>query len=178
MGQTLCEAYIVPEIKSLGMDEVALVRQNVAKNLINISKIVSFEFFQMQLFPLYQQLTQDPEEKVRKTCADQVAEIAKVSSMERQAAQLSEVYHNFLRDRNSKLVRGTAFQNIGPFIAAFKHYKDIDSRIIDFYIQTTESSNNKEVCYHASFNFPAFCLVFGTEEWPKFRKLYQKLSKM
>jgi hypothetical protein len=70
MGQTLCECFIVPEVKSLGLDEVSHVRIAVAKNLINISKIVSFDFFQRQIFPLYNQLTQDKEEKVRKTCAD------------------------------------------------------------------------------------------------------------
>lgn len=45
MGQTLCECFIVPEIKSLGIDEVAKVRIEVARNLLNISKIVSFDFF-------------------------------------------------------------------------------------------------------------------------------------
>ena len=34
------------------------------------------------------------------------------------------------------------------------------------------------MCYHASFNFPAFVLVFGEEDWPKFQTLYHKLSKM
>lgn len=45
MGQTLTEAYIVPEVNSLGLDDVSSVRIAVAKNLLNISKIVSFEFF-------------------------------------------------------------------------------------------------------------------------------------
>lgn len=46
MGQTLAECYIIPEIKSLGMDESIAVRMAVAKNLLNVSKIVSFESFQ------------------------------------------------------------------------------------------------------------------------------------
>jgi len=86
-----------------------------------------------------------------------------------------------LKDKTSKLVRGTAFQNIGPFIAAFKKGKDIaqiDQKIVDFYINTSEASNNKDVCFHASFNFPAFVLVFGRDEWPRFQSLYQKLNKM
>ena len=45
MGQTLCECYIVPEFRSLGIDEVPKVRIEVARNMINISKIVSFDFF-------------------------------------------------------------------------------------------------------------------------------------
>jgi serine/threonine-protein phosphatase 4 regulatory subunit 1 len=107
-----------------------------------------------------------------------VAEIAKVSSVEEQAEQLSEVYYRFLKDKTSKLVRGTAFQNIGPFIAAFKKGSDIDTKIIDFYVTTTEGSSNKDVCYHASFNFPAFVLVFGSDEWPRFQSLYHKLNKI
>jgi len=83
-----------------------------------------------------------------------------------------------LKDKHSRLVRGTAFQNIGPFIAAFKKGNDIDQKIIDFYINTTEASSNKDVCYHASFNFPAFVLVFGSEEWPRFQSLYHKLTKI
>ena len=178
MGQTLTECFIVPEINSLGLDEEFGVRMAVAKNLLNISKIVSFDFFTRKIFPLYDQLTQDKEEKVRKTCADQVAEIAKVSSVERQAEMLSAVYYRFLKDPTSKLVRGTAFQNIGPFIGAFKKGSDIDSKIVDFYINTTEASSNKDVCYHASFNFPAFIFVFGKDEWPRFQSLYHKLTKI
>lgn len=45
MGQTLCECFIVPEVKSLGIDESSGVRMTVAKNLLNISKIVSLDFF-------------------------------------------------------------------------------------------------------------------------------------
>ena len=123
-------------------------------------------------------MTLDKEQAVRKTCADQVAEIAKVSQVDKQAGKLSEVYYRFLKDPTSKLVRGTAFQNIGPFIGAFKKGNDIDNKIVDFYINTSEASQNKDVCYHASFNFPAFVYVFGEEEWPRFQSLYHKLTKM
>jgi len=53
MGQTLTECFIVPEINSLGLDEEFGVRMAVAKNLLNISKIVSFDFFTRKIFPLY-----------------------------------------------------------------------------------------------------------------------------
>ena len=54
---------------------------------------------------------------------------------------------------------------------------DFDNRIIDFYIQTTENSNNKDVCYYSSYNFPAFIYTLGKDRWPMFRKLYLKLAK-
>lgn len=57
MGQTLCEGFIVPQVNFLGIDEVPQVRITVARNLINISRIVSFDFFQSQIFPLYEKLT-------------------------------------------------------------------------------------------------------------------------
>ena len=53
MGQTLTECFIVPEVNSLGIDESTQVRIAVAKNLLNVSKIVSFDFFHQKIFPLY-----------------------------------------------------------------------------------------------------------------------------
>ena len=76
-----------------------------------------------------------------------------------------------------EIVRGTAFQNIGPFVYALKGMKEIDPRILDFYISTTENSNNKDVCYYSSFNLPAFLEVYGKEKWQVFRKLYLKVAK-
>ena len=45
-------------------------------------------------------------------------------------------------------------------------------------MNTTEGSGNKEVCYHACFNFPAFVQVFGPKGWHKFVPLYEKFSKL
>ena len=177
MGQTLSECFIVPEIKSLAIDEQSSVRQTVAKNLLNISKIVSLDYFTGAVFPLYNNLTQDKDEKVRKTCAEVVAEIANVSPLDKNGQALAEIYYRFLKDPSSKIVRGTAFQNIGPFIAALKDLKDIDQRIIDFYVSTTDNSSNKDVCYYSSYNFPAFVYTLGRERWEDFKKIYLKLAK-
>ena len=73
-------------------------------------------------------------------------------------------------------MRGTAFQNIGPFIATLKNSASIDQRITDFFVNTTMKTNNKDVCYYASFNFPAFIWVTGAPEWHKFKALYTKLT--
>jgi serine/threonine-protein phosphatase 4 regulatory subunit 1 len=177
MGQTLCECYIVPEIRSLGIDESSAVRLTVGKNLPNISKIVSLDYFTKTVFPLYNDLTKDKDEKVRKTCAEVVADIAAVSPLDKKGEQLADIYYRFLKDPTSKIVRGTAFQNIGPFIAALKDMKDIDQRIIEFYVSTTDNSSNKDVCYYSSFNFPAFIYTLGKDRWDDFRKIYLKLSK-
>lgn len=82
-----------------------------------------------------------------------------------------------MKDPTSKIVRGTAFQNIGPFIAALKDLKEIDKRIIEFYLTTTDNSSNKDVCYYSSFNFPAFIYTLGKDQWEDFRRIYVKLTK-
>ena len=39
-------------------------------------------------------------------------------------------------------------------------------------------TNNKDVCYYASFNFPAFIWVNGRDTWGKYRELYLKLANV
>ena len=53
MGQEVCEYFIVPEIKSLAMDNFAFVRITCVKNLPNISNNVSIDYFANTIFPLY-----------------------------------------------------------------------------------------------------------------------------
>lgn len=164
------------EFRALGLDEQTSVRCTLAQNLTNVSKNISTDVFSQQLFPLYDGLTQDKEWKVRKACADVVAQIAEVTPMDKDSQSLQRLYYRFLLDPSSKIVRGTAFQNIGPFIATLKDCASIDQRITDFFVNTTMKTNNKDVCYYASFNFPAFIWVTGQKEWPKFRALYLKLT--
>ena len=113
---------------------------------------------------------------MRKTCADVVAEIAKVSPLEQKAQELQDLYFKFLQDPTSKIVRGTAFQNIGPFVAEFKDVAPIDERITHFFVTTTEKTNSKDVCYYAAFNFPAFVYVYEKAGWKRFRSVYAKLT--
>ena len=40
---------------------------------------------------------------------------------------------------------------------------------------TTNKSQNKDICYYAAFNFPAFIFVQGKGHWSKYRDLYKKL---
>lgn len=57
MGQTLNESFIVPEVKSLGIEKSEVIRQQVVKSLLNISKVVSIDYFTANIFPLYDRLS-------------------------------------------------------------------------------------------------------------------------
>jgi hypothetical protein len=87
------------------------------------------------------------------------------------------MYFKFLKDPTSKIVRGTAYQNIGAFIANFKDKMPIEPKIIDFFISTTENSSNKDVCYYSSYNLPAFIYVLGPDSWERIKPLYMKCFK-
>jgi hypothetical protein len=69
---------------------------------------------------MYSVLTKDSDEKVRKVCAEVVSDIAAVTPIKEKGQELSDIYYRFLKDPTSKLVRGTAYQNVGPFIANYK----------------------------------------------------------
>lgn len=69
---------------------------------------------------MYQKLSADPDEKVRKGSAEVIGDIAKISPLDKFGQILQEMFFKFLKDSTSKIVRGTAYQNIGPFIANFK----------------------------------------------------------
>lgn len=178
MGQVLCESFIVPELRSLSIDEKIGVRYAVVKNFINASKVISVIAFCSSLFPMYERLTKDPDEKVRKACADVIAQVAKNSPLNDLGPALLETYYRFLKDATSKLVRGTAFQNIGPFIANFKDQSVIiDMRIVDFFLGTVSGTSSRDVCYFAAYNIPAIFYVLGAECWPKVKPVYLKLTR-
>lgn len=82
-----------------------------------------------------------------------------------------------MKDATSKIVRGTAYQNIGAFIANYKDIMAVDTKIIDFFISTTEASTNKDVCYYSSYNLPAFIYVLGPDSWERLKPLYLKCQK-
>jgi serine/threonine-protein phosphatase 4 regulatory subunit 1 len=93
---------------------------------------------------------------------------------------LLEIYYRFLKDATSKLVRGTAFQNIGPFIAGFKDQGvegGVDGRIIEFFLATVAGTTSRDVCYYAAFNIPALFYVLGPGCWTKVKPVYLKLAK-
>ena len=90
---------------------------------------------------------------------------------------MQEQYYKFLKDASSKIVRGTAYQNIGAFIANFKDNIPVDTKIIEFFISTTESSSNKDVCYYSSYNMPALIYILGPDSWERLKPLYIKCLK-
>jgi hypothetical protein len=66
-------------VRSLSIDENINVRQAVAKNFLNASKVISLQSYMHHIFPMYASLTKDTDEKVRKACAEVVSDIASVT---------------------------------------------------------------------------------------------------
>ncbi|XP_043286100.1 serine/threonine-protein phosphatase 4 regulatory subunit 1-like isoform X3 [Venturia canescens] len=71
-----------------------------------------------KLLPMYVTLCKDPVWSVRKSCADVIVSFACCVSLHHRRTTLSEQLANFLTD-DSKWVRVSAFQILGPFISTF-----------------------------------------------------------
>lgn len=126
MGELLCESFISPEIRSLSIDELATVRHAVTKNMTNLAKQVSLKHFNQQIYTMYDRLSKDSDEKTRKGCAEIISEIAKCSDLSISGSALQAQFYTFLKDPTSKIVRGTAYQNIGAFIGNFKDKMELE----------------------------------------------------
>ena len=61
----IVEVFIVPEIKSMSIEESEEVRRNVAANLMNVCEKVSKEVFSRELLPVLQRLSLDNYDSVR-----------------------------------------------------------------------------------------------------------------
>ncbi|XP_044014791.1 serine/threonine-protein phosphatase 4 regulatory subunit 1-like isoform X2 [Aphidius gifuensis] len=71
-----------------------------------------------KLLPMYVTLCKDAFWIVRKSCAEVIVSVACTVSLEHRSTILSEILANFLSDE-SKWVRISAYQHLGPFISTF-----------------------------------------------------------
>ena len=68
--------FIVPELKSLSIDESSLVWKSVASNLSKILPKINKSLFSGEMFPILQRLCMDKDSDVRLSSITQVPDIA------------------------------------------------------------------------------------------------------
>ena len=87
--------------------------------LISSSKQINFNFsISVQQLPKFFYLCEDGVWGVRKACADVFMPVSCVCSPSVRKAELSPIFINLLKDQ-SRWVRMTAYQALGPFISTF-----------------------------------------------------------
>jgi len=118
IGKEMSEAIFLDRFASLCVDPLFHVRKVCAANFGDFSSVVGMESTEKVLLPKFFYLCEDGVWGVRKACADVFMPVSCVCSPSVRKAELSPIFINLLKDQ-SRWVRMTAYQALGPFISTF-----------------------------------------------------------
>ncbi|XP_034947613.1 serine/threonine-protein phosphatase 4 regulatory subunit 1-like isoform X2 [Chelonus insularis] len=103
---------------SLCCDVNFFIRKLCAINFGEFSAAMTKETMYEKLLPMYIKLCNDKIWTVRKSCAEVMVSVACCVSLEHRRTTLAQILANYLEDE-SKWVRLSAYQILGPFISTF-----------------------------------------------------------
>lgn len=176
-GRQVCMSYLSQDLHALSQDNSFRVRKATVQYFGPICEQVGHDHTEKTLLPIYLTLTKDAIWSVRKGCVESLVDISHAVS-KTSKPKLIEVMRGFLQD-NSRWVRNTAYELLGPFIATLT--SDLISKDFLWYYTNipnlkpneadTESSN------HCAFNFPAVVLTLGPTRWPELLETYNSLVR-
>merc|ERR1719510_2404080 len=118
IGKEMSEAIFLERFASLCIDPLFHVRKVCAANFGDFSSVVGMESTEKVLLPKFFYLCEDGVWGVRKACADVFMPVSCVCSPTVRKTELSPIFINLLKDQ-SRWVRMTAYQALGPFISTF-----------------------------------------------------------
>jgi len=118
IGKDMSEAIFLERFASLCVDPLFHVRKVCAANFGDFSSVVGMESTEKVLLPKFFYLCEDGVWGVRKACADVFMPVSCVCSPTVRKSELSPIFTNLLKDQ-SRWVRMTAYQALGPFISTF-----------------------------------------------------------
>lgn len=120
IGKEMSEAIFLERFAALCHDPLFHVRKVCAANFGDFSSVVGTESTEKVLLPKFFYLCEDGIWGVRKACADVFMPVSCVCSPSVRKSELSPIFINLLKDQ-SRWVRMTAYQALGPFISTFAH---------------------------------------------------------
>lgn len=130
--------------------------------------------FTREVFPLLERLCDDSNQEVRIASVSQIPEIATKFPDLFTKQGLEELYMRFLDAKNEDIWKLT-YKFIGRMLVSIKGI-DIDSPVVQKYIQIGMKSRSNEVLYDCAYNFPAFIVTFR-DRWEEFEQLYIRLCE-
>ena len=145
------------------------------ENIININK---------EIIEIFGRLCKDEIWGVRKACAESLVLLGKsivIKNKEEKQKILVPMFTNLLEDE-SRWVRGSAYQNLGPFIAIFEG-EEINVELIHYYtdmlsdVKQAKALGDGEVALYCAYNFPAVLYTVGISKWNLLQDTYFRLVK-
>ena len=173
-GRDLCQQFIVMEFICLSDEVNAKLRKTVAANIGRICLVVSQEWFQAKLFPVYRKLAADPNYGVRRAAADSITDVARACDGQFKQ-QVAGVGCALVSDA-ARWVKVSMMTQIGPLIAALGDIQ-IPNELVHFFISLVAISGegDGDGRLHCAYNFPAVLLTLGKERWADLSHAYHQL---
>merc|ERR1711971_640616 len=118
IGKEMSQRLFLQRFATLCVDPLFHVRKVCAANFGDFSGVVGSDPTEQTLLPKFFYLCEDGVWGVRKACADVFMPVSCVCSPTVRKSELSPIFTNLLKDQ-SRWVRMTAYQALGPFISTF-----------------------------------------------------------
>ncbi|BFZ19203.1 hypothetical protein BsWGS_22242 [Bradybaena similaris] len=156
LGKGITERLLLPRFSELCTDPLYHVRKVCAANFGEVASVVGVKNCEDVLLPKFFYLCEDGVWGVRKACAECFMSVSCACSLQTRRTELANLFVNLLCDQ-SRWVRMSAFQQLGPFISTFADtertglfvnedgslsFRSIDSFSSD---ESFEHSENKDV---------------------------------
>ncbi len=200
LGRQVCVEHVVPRVEQLAKDSQFRVRKAVAQHLGQLVSVVCAGVAavasvlpseagkeegeqkpaesEQVLLNVFVELSRDVIWGVRKACCDSLVAVSAAYAAEVRSAVLVPLFER-LADDESRWVRGSAFQNLGPFIATFSDGR-VDPKLLMFYRTMPHPSKHGrdgDIALYCAHAFPGVLLTVGGARWGELSDLYLLLVK-
>ncbi|XP_005112857.1 serine/threonine-protein phosphatase 4 regulatory subunit 1 isoform X2 [Aplysia californica] len=118
LGKDITERLFLPRFSEMCTDPLFHVRKVCAANFGEVASVVGARNCEEYLLPKFYYLCEDGVWGVRKACAECFMTVSCACSLEVRRNKLANLFVNLLCDQ-SRWVRMSAFQQLGPFISTF-----------------------------------------------------------
>ncbi|XP_028044967.1 serine/threonine-protein phosphatase 4 regulatory subunit 1 isoform X2 [Monomorium pharaonis] len=154
IGSELTEKVFLKRYLDLCEDNDMMVRRICATHFAEMCTAVGKEKLYNKLIPTFVDLCGDRVWNVRKACVEVMMPVSCCSTPEHRRLLLADILAKHLND-DSKWVRISAFQILGPFISTFaKQFAEITYNKNGELVYTSNQDNHLSICYSYEGIFP------------------------
>ncbi|XP_077271693.1 serine/threonine-protein phosphatase 4 regulatory subunit 1 isoform X2 [Temnothorax americanus] len=154
IGSELTETVFLPRYLDLCEDNDMMVRRICATHFAEMCTAVGKEKLYSKLIPTFVDLCGDRVWNVRKACVEVMMPVACCSTPEHRRLLLADILAKHLND-DSKWVRISAFQILGPFISTFaKQFAEVTYNKNGELVYTSKQDNIRSLRYSYEGIFP------------------------
>ncbi|XP_025992654.2 serine/threonine-protein phosphatase 4 regulatory subunit 1 isoform X2 [Solenopsis invicta] len=154
IGSELTEKIFLTRYLDLCEVNDMMVRRICASHFAEMCTAVGKEKLYSKLIPTFVDLCGDRVWNVRKACVEVMMPVSCCSTPEHRRLLLADILAKHLND-DSKWVRITAFQILGPFISTFaKQFAEVTYNKNGELVYTSKQDNHPNICYSYEGIFP------------------------